>query len=123
MKQTRIDVINNTLTRLNGKEKNKYKNFVLNEKEVEEKMNKYSVFKYRRRNYILTNVKRPYNYPKANFLGTRMALVGILENGEDLRDFIEYQMRLNFILEMEYDRLSDEYYRHSKREQHKEEVE
>jgi len=105
MKQTRIDVINNTLTRLNENEKNKYKNFVLNEKEVEDKMNQYSVFPYRRRNYILTNVKRPYNYPKANFLGTGMALVGILENGEDLRDFIEYKMRLNFILEMEYDRL------------------
>ncbi len=123
MKQTRIDAINNALTRLNKIEKNKYKNFVLNEKEVEEKMNKYSVFKYRRINYILTNVKRPYNYPKANFLGTRMALVGILENGEDLRDFIEYQMRLNFILEMEYDRLLEEYYRHTKREQNKEEIE
>ncbi len=38
MKQTRIDVINNTLTRLNENERNKYKNFVINDKEVEYKI-------------------------------------------------------------------------------------
>lgn len=116
MNKKRMDVLNDTLKRLNKKERYNYEKLVVSEDEVAEKMKNYSTYVIDNTNYVLTELKRPFRYQKANFMETGKALVGILENGESLRDFIEYQIRLNFILQIEWDVLYDNLYKKMRQE-------
>lgn len=77
---------------LTKREETIFKNIKIEEKDIEKLLKKYNIKKVNDVNYITCKIERP-NDLKANFMNTGEALVGILQENETLRDFIEYQLR------------------------------
>jgi len=77
---------------LTKKEEAIFKNIKIEEKDIERLLKKYNIKKVRNINYITCKIERP-NDLRANFMNTGEALVGILQENEILRDFVEYQLR------------------------------
>ncbi len=73
-------------------------NAEIKEEDIQELMKKYSIKKFNKVNYVLCKRRRDGG-EKADFMGTKKALEGILQEGEALRDFVEFKLRMKPVLE------------------------
>ena len=73
-------------------------NAEIKEEDIQELMKKYVVKKINNVYYVLCDSKRD-GAENADFMGTKKALAGILQEGEALRDFVEFKLRMKPVLE------------------------
>lgn len=73
-------------------------NAEIKEEDIQELMKKYVVKKINNVYYVLCDCKRD-GAENADFMGTKKALEGILQEGEALRDFVEFKLRMKPVLE------------------------
>lgn len=73
-------------------------NAKVEEKDIQKLMKKYSIKTINNVNYVLR--KRTRNgMEDANFMNTKLALTGILQEGETLHDFAEFRLRFRPVIE------------------------
>jgi hypothetical protein len=63
------------------------------ESDIEKMMATHEIIQKFGKKYVVCKCTRPIGY-EADFLNSGMALTGILLEGESLRDFIEYRLRM-----------------------------
>lgn len=63
------------------------------ESDIEKMMSTHTIIQKFGKKYVVCKCERPLGY-EADFLNSGMALTGILLEGESLRDFIEYRLRM-----------------------------
>ena len=73
-------------------------NAEIKEEDIQDLMKKYVVKKINNVYYVLCDCKRD-GAENADFMGTKKALAGILQEGEALRDFVEFKLRMKPVLE------------------------
>jgi len=73
-------------------------NAEIKEEDIQDLMKKYVVKKINNVYYVLCDSKRD-GAENADFMGTKKALAGILQEGEALRDFVEFKLRMKPVLE------------------------
>jgi len=67
------------------------------EKDVQKLMKEYTIMNTNNARYVLCERKRD-DGEDANFMGTGLALTGILEDNESLKDFIEFRLRMRPVI-------------------------
>ena len=73
-------------------------NAEIKEEDIQDLMKKHVVKKINNVYYVLCDSKRD-GAENADFMGTKKALAGILQEGEALRDFVEFKLRMKPVLE------------------------
>jgi len=67
------------------------------EKDVQKLMKEYTIMNTNNARYVLCERKRD-DGEDANFMGTGLALTGILEDNESLKDFIKFRLRMREVI-------------------------
>lgn len=83
--------------KLTEREKEIFFNTKIKEKDVQELMRKYIIKDIDDVRYVLCKRERD-DEDDANFMGTGLALTGILEDNESLKDFIKFRLRMREVI-------------------------
>lgn len=83
--------------KLTEREKEVFFNTKIKEKDVQELMRKYIIKDIDDVRYVLCKRERD-DGEDANFMGTGLALTGILEDNESLKDFIKFRLRMREVI-------------------------